>query len=86
MRSPSLRLHLTLVTLKGQFQGHSDFKRSYLVKEASWAICYSEFLIQFCRNLPFVIPIAVAKQRANVLGALVVSSLMLHILKNKVSC
>ena len=34
MGSPLVRLHLTLVTLKGQCQGRSDFKGFYLVKES----------------------------------------------------
>ena len=35
MRSLLARLHLNLVTLKGQCQGHSDFEGLYLVKEPS---------------------------------------------------
>ncbi len=31
---------LTLVILKGQCQGHSDFKGLYLVKEPIYAMCY----------------------------------------------
>ena len=33
MGSPFVRLHLAWVILKGQYQGHSDFKGLYLVKE-----------------------------------------------------
>ncbi len=33
--SPLMRLHLTLVTLKDQSQGHSDFEGLYLIKELS---------------------------------------------------
>ena len=33
MGSQLVPLHLTLVTLKGQRQGHSDFKGLYLVNE-----------------------------------------------------
>ena len=33
MGSPLVQLHLTLVILKGQCQGHSDFEVLYLVKE-----------------------------------------------------
>ena len=35
MGSPLVRLYLTLVTLKGQCQGHSDLEGLYLVKELS---------------------------------------------------
>ena len=38
MWSPLVWLHLTSVTLKGQYQGHSDFESLYLVKEPSSAI------------------------------------------------
>ncbi len=37
MGGPLMRLHLTLVTLKGHCQGHSDFEGLYLVKELSEA-------------------------------------------------
>ncbi len=33
-------VHLTLVTLKGQCQRHSDFEGLYLVNEPSSAMCY----------------------------------------------
>ncbi len=33
--SPFVQLHLTLVTLIGRGQGHSDFETVYLVKEQS---------------------------------------------------
>ena len=35
MESPMTLSHLTLVTLKGQSQGHSDFETLYLVKGPS---------------------------------------------------
>ncbi len=35
MESPLVRLPLTLLTLKGQWQGHSDLEGLYLVKEPS---------------------------------------------------
>ena len=38
-------LHLTLVTLKGECQGHPDFKGLYLIKELTWAIFYYETLL-----------------------------------------
>ncbi len=40
MGTPLMQLHLTLVTLKGRCQGHSDFESLYFVKEPSYAICY----------------------------------------------
>ncbi len=33
--SQLMRLHLITVTLKGQYQGHSDFESLYLVQELS---------------------------------------------------
>ncbi len=33
--SPLVQLHLTLVTFKGQCQGHSDVEGLYLVKDPS---------------------------------------------------
>ncbi len=35
-----MQLHLTLVTLKIQCQGHSDFEGFYLLNEQSYAMCY----------------------------------------------
>ncbi len=35
-----MQLHLTPVTLRGQYQGHSDLESLYLVKELKKAICY----------------------------------------------
>ena len=40
MGSPLMRLYLTLVTLQGPCQGHSDFEGLYLVNEPSKAMCY----------------------------------------------
>ncbi len=37
-----LHLYLTLVTLKGQFQGQSDFDGLFLVKVRTQVICYCE--------------------------------------------
>ncbi len=47
MGSPFVQLHLTLVTLIGRGQGHSDFEALYLVKEQSQTHKYhaeSEFI------------------------------------------
>ncbi len=33
MGSPLVQLHLTLVTLKGQVQGHSDYEGLYLLNQ-----------------------------------------------------
>ncbi len=39
---PLVRLHLIIVTLKGQHQGHSDFEGLYLAKKQSWIMCYQK--------------------------------------------
>ena len=38
--SPVLQLHLTLVSLIGRSQDHSDFAELYLIEEQNKAICY----------------------------------------------
>ncbi len=42
MESPTAPLHLTLgnLKLKGQTQGHPDFKALYPVNEPFYALCY----------------------------------------------
>ncbi len=38
--SPFVQVHLTVVTLIGSGQGHSDFETVYHAREQSYVICY----------------------------------------------
>ena len=69
--SPMVRLHITLVTLKGQSQGHSDFEALYPVKNR---VRPYVTIKQVCRKWPFVIPTAGVKLNAKVHGPLVSSA------------